>query len=179
MEKRILADQGNALIDLCKVREASVSGKFLSQVPTPTTPHLTFLNPLRLSLSYTRTCWHHRGRDLATDAEPDVRRAVGGAGLPGRAGHAHPQPGEERGGAEGGLQDPDAAPVQHSVHAELLHPTPAQREGGEDGDSRRQHGQVEEGQAEEMKKRLCLLKGAGAELVTSGLSFLPEGLFLL
>lgn len=74
--------------------------------------------------------------DPNADAEPDVRRAVGGAGLQGRAGHAHQHPGEERGGAEGGLQEPDAAPLQHSVHAELLHPPPAQGEGGEDRDCR-------------------------------------------
>ncbi|TMS18292.1 Small conductance calcium-activated potassium channel protein 3 [Larimichthys crocea] len=44
------------------------------------------------------------------------------------------KPGEARGGAEGGLQEPDAAPVQHPVHAELLHPPLAQGEGGEDRD---------------------------------------------
>ncbi|XP_056274185.1 small conductance calcium-activated potassium channel protein 1-like [Pseudoliparis swirei] len=63
------------------------------------------------------------------DANRYVRRADGGAGLQGGAGLTHPQPGEARGGVQGGLQEPDAAPV----HAELFHPPPAQGEGGEDG----------------------------------------------
>lgn len=70
--------------------------------------------------------------DPNADAKPDVWRAVRGAGLQRGAGLTHPHPGEARGGAEGGLQKPDAAPVQHTVHAELLHPPPAQGEGGED-----------------------------------------------
>ena len=71
------------------------------------------------------------------DAEPDVRRADGGAGLPGRAGHARQQPGEARGGAEGGLPEPHASPHQHSVHTELLHPPPAVGEGEPGGERRR------------------------------------------
>lgn len=38
-----------------------------------------------------------------TDAEPDVRRADRGAGLPRGDGHPHPRFGEERGGAQGGF----------------------------------------------------------------------------
>lgn len=72
--------------------------------------------------------------DINADANPHVWRAVGGAGLQGGAGHTHPQPGEARGGAEGGLQEPDATPIQHPIHAELLHPPPNQGEGGEDGE---------------------------------------------
>lgn len=68
------------------------------------------------------------------DAEPDVWRPDGGAGLQVRAGRTYPQPGEARGGAEGRIQEPDAAPIQHPVHAELLHPPPAQGERGEDRD---------------------------------------------
>lgn len=69
---------------------------------------------------------------MNSDAEPDVRHAVRGAELQGGAGLAHPYLGEARGGAEGGLQEPDALAVQHAVHAELLHPSPPQGAGGED-----------------------------------------------
>lgn len=135
MEKRILADQGNTLVDLCKVREAS-KGVILK--------HRIHWKPQQGSIWYAwcvffcflSSMWthmHRRGRQHHPDAEPDVWPAVGGAGLQGGAGHTHPQPGEARGGAAGGLQEPDAAPVQHPVHAELLHPPPAQGEGGEDG----------------------------------------------
>lgn len=84
-------------------------------------------------------------RFLPTDAEPDVRHRYGGAGLQGGAGLAHPQPGEARAGAEGGLQEPDAAPLQHAVHTELLHPTPAPGEGGEERGRERSR-QVDSGQ---------------------------------
>lgn len=79
------------------------------------------------------------------DAESDVRRAVRGAELQRGAGLAHPHPGEARGGAEGGLQEPHAAPVEHAVHAELVHPPPAQGDGGEDRDCKHECRQVEAG----------------------------------
>lgn len=77
--------------------------------------------------------------DPNTDAEPDVRCAVRGAGLQRGSGHAHLHPGEECGGAEGGLQEPAATPVQHIVHTELLHPPPSQGEGGEDRNCQWEH----------------------------------------
>lgn len=70
MEKRILADQGNTLVDLCKVRASERIEVF---------KHVT-----------------NSHRFLPTDAEPDVRHRGGGAGLQGGAGLAHPQPGEAR-----------------------------------------------------------------------------------
>ena len=135
MEKRILADQGNTLVDLCKVREAS-KGVILNFPSTDNLNKVASDMPWCVSFCSLLSVWahmHRRGRQHHPDAEPDVWRAVGGAGLQGGAGHTHPQPGEACGGAAGGLQEPDAAPVQHPVHAELLHPPPAQGEGGEDG----------------------------------------------
>ncbi|XP_077404347.1 small conductance calcium-activated potassium channel protein 3-like isoform X2 [Vanacampus margaritifer] len=66
----------------------------------------------------------HAGGPLQA-ANHAERRAGGGAGLPGRAGHARPRPGEARGGAARGFPGPHAAADQHLVHAELLHTTPA------------------------------------------------------
>lgn len=122
MEKRILADQGNSLVDLSKVREASeciVPSRFL-MVQTSARLQLICSNGFSIQT-----------KKQKTDAEPDVRHAVRGAELQRGAGLTHPHLGEARGGAEGGLQEPDAAPVQHAVHAELLHPPPPQGTGGE------------------------------------------------
>lgn len=115
MEKRTFADQSNSIVDLSKVREASdcitMSGS--ARTLDHVAPKVRF------------TC------AVLADAEPGVRRAIRGAGLPGRTGLPHLHPGEERGGAEGGLQEPPAAPLQHAFHTELLHPPPPQGEGGE------------------------------------------------
>lgn len=81
--------------------------------------------------------------EFVADAQPGVRRAVGGAGLQGGTGLPHLRPGEECGGAEGGLQEPHAAPVQHTLHAELLHPPPPQGEGGRNTAGQSDGGEIE------------------------------------
>lgn len=105
-------------------------------------PH--FPSRLKTSVRLHLTCRCPLSSHNNPDAEPDVWHALRGAGLQGGAGLAHPHVGEACGGAEGGLQEPDAAPVEHAVHTELLHPTPPQGEGGEDGHCQRGRRQVEQ-----------------------------------
>lgn len=156
MEKRTLADQGNTLVDLGKVREASEHVVF----------HSTSKRNRNLLSSNKSRCASLPYTDPGPDAEPDVRRAGGGAGLQRGAGLTHPHPGEARRGAKGGLQEPDAAPVQHTVHAELLHPPPAQGERGEDRDRQRERRQVDTGRG---KPRRIQKSSSGAPGRVSGL----------
>lgn len=62
MEKRILADQANTLVDLCKVREASGRTNFISH-PNQKYNKVASNFPQCLSPLYT---------DPNTDAKPDV-----------------------------------------------------------------------------------------------------------